>query len=75
VTATGACLFVLSVATTEAAAWSLLVPSTLSPGTFLLVNALTAGMFGVGLASAANGLPTKSVGQLLYETDHDAPTR
>ena len=59
----------------ELAAWLLLVPSTVTLSTFLLLNALTISMFGVGVASAAKGLPTHSVAQLLHEVEQDTPTR
>jgi hypothetical protein len=51
-------------------AWLALVPATVGASTFLALNALGFGMFATGLASAATGLPTPSVAQLLYDVEH-----
>ena len=59
----------------ETAAWLLLVPATITSSTFLVLNGLTLCMFSVGFASAANGLPTHSVAQLLHEVETDGPAR
>jgi hypothetical protein len=65
------CWTVLGFAGFEAAAWLALVPATVTPVTFLVVNGIAAGLFCVGFASAANGLPTRSISQLLYELEND----
>ena len=65
----------LSAVAGELTAWLLLVPATLSPESFFLLNVLAAGMFCVGLASAANGQQTESIAQVLYEVENPAPAR
>jgi hypothetical protein len=70
---TGACWLGLCLAGSDAGAWLLLVPSIVTPPTFLLLNGLAICMFCVGLASAAKGLPTRSVTQLIHDVHHDLP--
>jgi hypothetical protein len=69
------CNLALLIVGCEVAAWLLLVPSTVTMSTFLFLNSLAVGMFGVGVASAAKGRPTRSVAQLLHEVEQDAPAR
>jgi hypothetical protein len=56
----------------DIAAWFALVPDRLEPASFLQLNALVVSMFGVGFAAAANGVPTASVAQLLYDAENPA---
>jgi hypothetical protein len=56
-------------------AWVLLVPAMMTTATFLLLNALLLGMFGVGVASAAKGLPTHSIAQVLHDTEQQGRVR
>jgi hypothetical protein len=51
-------------------AWLVLVPVAMTAETFGWLNAIIGLMFLTGLASAANGLPTPAVAQVLYETEH-----
>jgi hypothetical protein len=59
----------------EGVAWAALVPDLVLPGTFLCSNALLFGMFGVGFASAANGLPPLSITQMLDDGERTAAQR
>jgi hypothetical protein len=68
-------LGVVSLAVSELAAWLAWVPGSITPQTFLWVNGLLVTMFAIGLASAANGPPTTSIAELLYETERSTPPR
>ena len=65
------CWIALGLAGLEMAAWQAVVPAAVTPATFLVLNGVAAGLFLVGFASAANGLPARSITQLLYELEND----
>lgn len=69
------CCFALCFGGLETAAWLLLVPGTLAWPTFLFLNVLAAGMFCVGFASAANGLPQRSMRQIMLDLEHGPSAR
>jgi hypothetical protein len=65
----GCFLGLLFVSAAEGAAWLVLVPSTVLPVTFLWMNLAALCMFLIGFASAANGLQTPSIAQVLHEIE------
>jgi len=60
----------LGIAGIEAAVWLCYVPAIITPSTFLALNVLVVSMVSVGFGSAAQGLPPRSVTQLLYELEN-----
>ena len=56
----------------DVVAWFTLVPGSVAPWTFVILNALVLCMFGVGLAAAANGMQTTSIAQVLFDAEHPA---
>ena len=54
----------------EAAIWLRFVPASITPSSFLAFNALVVSMVSVGFGSAAQGMPSRSVTQLLYELEN-----
>jgi hypothetical protein len=60
----------LGIAGIEAAVWLTYVPAIITPSTFLFLNALVVSMVSVGFGSAAQGLPPRSVTQLLHELEN-----
>lgn len=53
--------------------WLMIAPTFLTFSTYVAVTSLVIGVAVVTLNTSRNARPTGSLGQLLYETEHDGP--